>query len=103
MGIKEVRRMRKKSRVFWLLSLVLAGVLLLFVSGCESRPAADVKKEIGVTLRRPEIMLVVATERNRYEQIYTDQIWNVVVSADGTTFQEYLLNQIKQFTADIKR
>lgn len=95
--------MRKKSRVLWLFSLVLAGVLLLSVSGCESRPAADVKKEIGVTLRRPEIMLVVATERNRYEQIYTDQIWNVVVSADGTTFQEYLLNQIKQFTADIKR
>lgn len=103
MGSKEVRRMRKKSRVLWLFSLVLAGVLLLSVSGCESRPAADVKKEIGVTLRRPEIMLVVATERNRYEQIYTDQIWNVVVSADGTTFQEYLLNQIKQFTADIKR
>lgn len=63
----------------------------------------NVKKEIGVTLRRPEVMLIVATERNRYERIYTNQIWNIAVAEDGTTFQEHLLEQIKQFTADLKR
>ncbi len=48
-------------------------------------------------------MLVVATERNRYEQIYTSQIWDIAVVEDGTTFQEYLLEQIKQFMVDLKR
>ena len=77
--------------------------ILLLAAGCKARPPVTVKKEIGVTLRRPEIMLVVATERNRYEQIYTSQIWDIAVVEDGTTFQEYLLEQIKQFMVDLKR
>ena len=78
-------------------------IMVLLAAGCEARPPVTVKKEIGVTLRRPEIMLVVATERNRYEQIYTSQIWDIAVVEDGTTFQEYLLEQIKQFMVDLKR
>ena len=78
-------------------------IMVLLAAGCKARPPVTVKKEIGVTLRRPEIMLVVATERNRYEQIYTSQIWDIAVVEDGTTFQEYLLEQIKQFMVDLKR
>lgn len=48
-------------------------------------------------------MLIVATERNRYEEIYTNQIWNVQVSEAGTTFQEHLLEQIRQFIIDVKQ
>lgn len=93
--------MRKIGRALWLGCLAL--IVVLLAVGCESRPRVNAKKEIGVTLRRPEVMLVVATERNRYEQIYTSQIWNVAVYEDGTTFQEYLLEQIKQFAVDLKR
>ncbi len=93
--------MRNISRVLRLWCLVL--IMVLLAAGCEARPPVTVKKEIGVTLRRPEIMLVVATERNRYEQIYTGQIWDIAVAEDGTTFQEYLLEQIKQFMVDLKR
>lgn len=93
--------MRNISRVLRLWCLVL--IMVLLAAGCKARPPVTVKKEIGVTLRRPEIMLVVATERNRYEQIYTSQIWDIAVAEDGTTFQEYLLEQIKQFMVDLKR
>lgn len=93
--------MRNISRVLRLWCLVL--IMVLLAAGCKARPPITVKKEIGVTLRRPEIMLVVATERNRYEQIYTSQIWDIAVVEDGTTFQEYLLEQIKQFMVDLKR
>lgn len=93
--------MRNISRVLRLWCLVL--IMVLLAAGCKARPPVTVKKEIGVTLRRPEIMLVVATERNRYEQIYTSQIWDIAVVEDGTTFQEYLLEQIKQFMVDLKR
>ena len=93
--------MRNISRVLRLWCLVL--IMVLLAAGCKARPPVTVKKEIGVTLRRPEIMLVVATERNRYEQIYTSQIWDIAVVEDGTTFQEYLLEQIKQLLVDLKR
>ncbi len=93
--------MRNISRVLRLWCLVL--IMVLLAAGCKARPPVTVKKEIGVTLRRPEIMLVVATERNRYEQIYTSQIWDIAVVEDGTIFQEYLLEQIKQFMVDLKR
>ena len=73
--------MRNISRVLRLWCLVL--IMVLLAAGCKARPPVTVKKEIGVTLRRPEIMLVVATERNRYEQIYTSQIWDIAVVEDG--------------------
>jgi foldase protein PrsA len=47
-------------------------------------------------------MLVIATERNRYRDVYTDQVWQVQVDADGTTFQEYLLNEIRDFLRELK-
>lgn len=93
--------MRKTGRMLWFGCLVL--MIVLLAVGCKTRPPVNMKKEIGVTLRRPEVMLVVATEKNRYEQIYTSQIWDVAVYEDGTTFQEYLLEQVKQFTVDLKR
>lgn len=93
--------MKNKRRALWLGCLAL--IMVLLAAGCERKPPVSVKKEIGVTLREPEVMLIVATERNRYERIYTSQIWNITVSEDGTTFQEHLLEQIKQFTVDLKR
>jgi foldase protein PrsA len=47
-------------------------------------------------------MLVIANERNRYRDVYTDQVWQVKVDDDGTTFQEYLLNEIRDFLTELK-
>ena len=49
-----------------------------------------------------QTMLIIATERNRYRQVYTDQIWNVEVSDDKTPFQTYLLEQIRTFLSEIR-
>ena len=49
-----------------------------------------------------QTMLIIATERNRYRQVYTDQIWNVEVSDDKTPFQTYLLEQIRAFLSEIR-
>lgn len=49
-----------------------------------------------------QTMLIIATERNRYRQVYTDQIWNVEVSDDKTSFQSYLLEQIRTFLSEVK-
>lgn len=49
-----------------------------------------------------QIMLVVATERNRYRDVYTDQIWQVEVDDEGTLFQTYLLKSIQSFLQELK-
>ena len=49
-----------------------------------------------------QTMLIIATERNRYRQVYTDQIWNVEISDDKTPFQTYLLDQIRSFLGEVK-
>lgn len=76
-------------------------VLMLLSWGCQKRPVPSSGKESSLEMSRPELMLIVATERNRYEQIYTSQIWDARVSEDGTTFQDYLLEQIRLFSEDI--
>jgi PPIC-type PPIASE domain. len=53
------------------------------------------------TYSMPEIMLIVATERNRYEQVYTNEIWKVTVDEDGTLFQTYLMEQINGFLEEV--
>ncbi|MDO5349779.1 MAG: peptidyl-prolyl cis-trans isomerase [Lachnospiraceae bacterium] len=83
-----------------LCALVLS--LSLILAGCGQRTSSSLSEAKGPTLNQPELMVIVATERNRYEQIYTDQIWNVAVDAAGTTFQDYLLEQIKLFVTDLQ-
>lgn len=83
-----------------ILGLIL-GLTMAF-SGCGKQEAAGSGEAKETALRRPELMVIVATERNRYQQIYTDEIWNVAVDADGTTFQDYLLEQIRLFAADLQ-
>lgn len=46
--------------------------------------AAGRKSEKGYSL--PEIMVIAMTEQNRYEEICTDQIWNVEIAEEGEEF-----------------
>ena len=45
--------------------------------------------------------VIAVTERNRYEQVYTDEIWDAVME-DGDTFDTYLLNQVRAFLENMK-
>ncbi len=85
-------------------ALVFAAALSLGLgaTGCSSGIpiVSEVKETQGYT--DPQTMLVVATERNRYRQVYTGQIWQVQVDDDGTTFQEYLLGEIRDFLRQMK-
>lgn len=94
-GGKQAGRYRMQV-LAWLLAAVLA------LAGCGQRTSAKSDEGKEQPLERPELMVIVATERNRYEQIYTDEIWKVAVDEDGTTFQEYLLEQIKLFVTDLQ-
>ena len=71
------------------------------VTSCGSIPiVSEVQGTEGYT--DTQTMLVIATERNRYREIYTDQIWEVEVRDDGTRFQDYLLGEIRGFLGELR-
>lgn len=75
-------------------------ILAAFLGGCKGRDSLSGSAAVG-SYSLPEVMLLVATERNRYEQVYTDEIWQVQVE-EGTTMEDYLLKQIRAFAEDVK-
>ena len=92
----------KRNRFWmWLLLVFVGAAILCFFTGCKNRGGESQEKERSLSMKREELMLIVATERNRYEQIYTGQIWGATVSEDGKSFQEYLLEQIRLFSDDL--
>lgn len=81
---------------------VAAFVLAAFLSGCGGGVpiVSEVRETSGYS--DPQTMIVIATEKNRYRNVYTDQIWQVQVKSDGTTFETYLLEEIRSFLRELK-
>lgn len=82
--------------------LVLVLTLALALSGCgeSSQTASELKtvKEYSDA----QVKLIAVTEKNRYSKVYTDQIWQIPVDEEGTTFQEYLLGEVRVFLQELK-
>lgn len=47
------------------------------------------------------MMVIAITERNKYEQVFTDKIWDAVME-NGDTFEDYLLDQVRVFLENMK-
>lgn len=87
-------------------SFIRRGLALLLltagVAGCgRGMPIVSDTKENKV-YSMPEMMLVVVNERNRYEQVYTKQVWDVAIDKEGTTFKDYLLDEVRGFLEDLR-
>lgn len=82
--------------------VILAALQIMLLTACSVNipMVSDSSDTEGYT--DAQTMLIIATERNRYRQVYTDQIWNVEVSDDKTPFQTYLLEQIRTFLSEVK-
>lgn len=84
-----------------MLAACLAAIMLV-ASGCSGGIpiVSEVRETSGYT--NPQTMILIATEKNRYRSVYTDQIWQVQVDQNGTTFQTYLLGEVKNFLRELK-
>lgn len=75
------------------LAILLGGCgRLSFGSGTKS------EKEYGLA----ETMVIVTSERVRYEELYSEKIWNAAVDNRGTTFESTLILQIHEFLKELK-
>lgn len=97
--MKNSGRKRKWTAV---LTAVVLAALALMVTGCRGGLSivSDVRESQGYS--QAQTMLLIANEKNRYESVYTDQIWSVEIDETGTTFQQYLLEQIRSFVTELK-
>ena len=102
MDISKIIRVRgmKKRAVYMYLAMCLA--LALSVTGCSKKTvSSDGVRTVEKDYTKGQIMVVAATERNRYQNIYTSQLWSVKADDSGATFEEKLLGQIEQFLIEL--
>lgn len=82
--------------------LTLAIMAMCLSAGCSKRAAAAPEQEqVKRSYTRGQLMTVAATERNRYQNVYTSQIWGVTDKAAGQDFETTLLSQIQQFFKEL--
>lgn len=82
-----------------LAAVVLAAAV---VCGCGVKETLLSGRKSDKEYGKAETMVIVTTERLRYEELYTDQIWDTVVDESGTTFEETLMTQIHDFLKELK-
>lgn len=87
-----------KRRRRWLALAAAIFMVPAVLSGCGSVPLSVTGG--GGCYTMPQTMMIVTTERNRYEEVYTDVIWDA--DADGETFDRYLLSQIQAFLENMR-
>lgn len=92
--------MRKTKMICQVCGMVLAWTLLISGCGIQTGLSSGGKgeKEYG----KAETMVILTTEKLRYEEVYTEEIWNAVVDESGTTFADALLPQIHDFLIELK-
>jgi len=96
----EDRNMGKWNR--WGRTLAAVVLTAVIVCGCGVKETLLSGRKSEREYGKAETMVIVTTERLRYEELYTDKIWDVAVDESGTTFEETLVNQIHDFLKELK-
>ena len=78
-----------------------AAALALSGAACKKEAPIEEEKPETAAYTKSQMMVIALTERNRYEQVYTDEIWGAVME-NGDTFEQYLLDQVKVFLENMK-
>lgn len=93
----RVRRLEK-----WLAAVCLGLMVIAVSSGCskEADTSAGVKS-VSKDYTKGQIMTIAVTERNRYQNIYTSELWSVKADESGETFEDALLGQVEQFLIEL--
>lgn len=91
--------MKRKMKITGCLA-TLGLILMLGLSGCSGGLKA-VSGQGVKAYSEAQTILVAATEKKRYEQVYTEEIWDVVLE-NGQTFETYLMAQVRDFLKELR-
>ena len=102
MDVSKITRVRGMKKRAAYMGMVVCLVFGLSVTGCSKKTvSSDGVRTVEKDYTKGQIMVVAATERNRYQNIYTSQLWSVKADDSGATFEEKLLGQIEQFLIEL--
>ena len=97
--INRIRGMRGKA-VAVMIAVCMA--VMLPAAGCSKKAASpNGVKTVEKDYTKGQIMVIAATERNRYQNIYTSELWSVKADDSGVTFEDKLIDQIEQFLIEL--
>ena len=96
----QSNKYRMKRGTLLAVSMLLFCIFLL--SGCGKLPEGMLKQEKEL-YTQGQIRMIAATERNRYQNLYTGQLWSVTADGQGNTFESLLKSQIGQFLEELDR
>ena len=51
---------------------------------------------------RPQAMIILINERNRYQNLYGEEIWSARFGATDSSFEEYMVQNVKSYLEQIK-
>lgn len=91
----------KYLKKIWKLGMILTCAAIVF-AGCNVKDIVSVGMDGIREYGKPEAMVILTTEKLRYEALYTDQIWSAEVDSEGTTFEQILLSQVHDFMCELK-
>lgn len=91
--------MKEKKPINWIAILLslLAAFLLSSCKGLEIENKAELIEEYA----KPEAMIFLANERNRYQNSYTPKVWEIKVN-DTETFDKLMVRNVKDFLEEVK-
>jgi foldase protein PrsA len=91
----------KNLRRYWGRLLFIAAAVSAMLSGCKTEiPLVSEIKDTKL-YSLPQSMIILATERNKYQQLYTSQIWGVELPGEQT-FETYLMEQVREFLQEMR-
>lgn len=75
--------------------------MLVSFSGCRGIELENKTEQIE-EYTRAQAMIFLANERNRYQNAYSAEIWNITVDEQGTTFDRLTVSNVKDYLEKIK-
>lgn len=101
-----MQRYKRKKRLIFptIMALFVALIFSMGVlTGCEQGDTTlSIGKKNEKGYSRAEVMVIAMTEKKRYEEVCTDQIWGVKVGEKGNDFEKHLKKQIRSFMDELK-
>ena len=94
----QSKKYRMKRSFLAVMCMFLFSILQL--CGCNRLSEGMLKQETEL-YTQGQIRMIAATERNRYQNLYTGQLWSVTADGQGDTFESLLKNQISQFLEEL--
>lgn len=83
-------------RLRHVLSFFVALLMMLFLFGCQGIELENKTEQVdGYTIE--QAMILLANERNRYENRYTESIWNIRVGSENTGFDKLVVQNVKEY------